>query len=104
MAPPTEEVPPRRGLAASPRTISATSKTSAAAFYGPSVWCSAGEIADQRKRRVAANLAAIDLQVFQHALHINPRLADRDSFDPVDHVDLAAARVAILGEPLVDPA
>src|SRR5207244_10652371 len=66
---------------------------------------SAREIAGQRKRRdVVDVLAAIDLQVFEDALDIDPRLVERDHLDPGDHAEVAAARVAKGAQRLPHPA
>src|SRR5579862_144661 len=66
---------------------------------------SAGEIGHQRESGgVAAALAAIDLQVFEHPLDIGTGLVEGDHLDPVDHADIAAARVAELMQPLPNPA
>src|ERR1700740_2775650 len=64
---------------------------------------SAGQITDKRKRRVATDLTAVDLQVFQHSLNIIAGLVDRDVLYPVDHVYVAAARIAVIMEPLPHP-
>src|SRR5262249_44177691 len=64
----------------------------------------AREVAGQRERRdVVGVLAAIDLQVFEHPLDIEPGLLERDHLDPVDHADVAAAGVAELTQPLPHP-
>src|SRR5690242_15298686 len=65
---------------------------------------SAGKIAGERKSRLSAYLAPIDLQVFEDALDVVSRLVDRDHLDPVDHVDIAAARIAVIAHPLPHPA
>src|SRR5579862_9953279 len=66
---------------------------------------SAGEIGHQRESGgVAAALAAIDLQVFEHPLDIGAGLVEGDHLDPVDHADVAPARVAEIVQPLPDTA
>src|SRR5204863_3422673 len=62
---------------------------------------SAGQVGGERKRRgVIGLLAAINLQILEHALDIDARLVERDALDPVDHADIAAARVAEGMQPL----
>src|ERR1700731_2275645 len=47
----------------------------------------------------AVQAVAVDADAFHDALDVVARLADRDHLDPVDHVDLAAARIADRVEP-----
>src|SRR3974377_90075 len=51
----------------------------------------------------AAEARAVDLQVLYNPLHVVARLRDRDALHPVDRIDVGVARIAIGGEPLLNP-
>ena len=62
-----------------------------------------GKLRSAHRRRDGAERAvqavAIDADAFHDALHVVAGLAERDHLDPVDHVDLAGARIADRLEP-----
>src|SRR5262249_57539714 len=59
-------------------------------------------VLDRHRRRALIETNPVDQQVLHHALDVVARLGKRDALDPVDGVDLRDARVAVLGDPLLD--
>ena len=53
--------------------------------------------------RATPEAHAVDLKVLEHSLDIVACLGERNALDPVDRVDLGIARVAIPGDPVLDP-
>ena len=52
------------------------------------------------KRERMPDSRAVELQVLHHLLHVVARLVEGDALDPVDRVDRAAARVAVVAHPV----
>src|SRR5829696_4150408 len=50
---------------------------------------------------VAAEAIAVDLEVLEHALHVVSRLREWDALDPVDHIDVRLARIAVGIDPFL---
>src|SRR5947209_7490049 len=68
-----------------------------------SVGSAAPEIGlDGESRRAEAG--AVDLQVLHQALDVVARLGEGDELNPIDHVDLGVARVAMGLDPVEDAA
>jgi hypothetical protein len=46
---------------------------------------------------------AVDLKIFHYALNIVGGFGEGDALDPVDGIDVRVARIAMLGDPLLNP-
>jgi hypothetical protein len=46
---------------------------------------------------------AVDLQILHYALHVIPRLGERNALDPVNRINLGIAWIAVLSHPLFYP-
>src|SRR6266481_6902163 len=56
------------------------------------------------RRRAGAEVRTVDLQILHYPLDVVTRLGERNALDPIDRIDLGVARIAVLGDPLLNPA
>src|SRR5262249_57684705 len=65
--------------------------------------CAAAQVGLDQELRAAAEAHTIDLQIFEHALHIVARLRERDALHPIDRIELAVPRTAQALHPVTHP-